>query len=77
MEETTDIGLSVTLLCKGYYLEEIRLIGSRCHFLFSSTSDLGQVAHDYWNGKILVEPKRYQSELKNLKTRMFAVQNNG
>ena len=73
MKETTDFGLAVTLLNAGYYLEHIKNNNGNCIFIFRSKKDLDKVAQDYWNGKLLVDPKTFLNEIKNLKTRMYSV----
>lgn len=72
--ETQDMGLAIALLCLNYELIELEppLSGSRITFLFKNKEDIDKSIQSYWNGKLLVDAKRYWNESKNLKTRLYS-----
>jgi hypothetical protein len=73
--DTQDMGLAVALLCKNYELVDLErpLSGKRITFRFQGKNGLNQAARDYWSGKLLVDPKQYWNESKNLKTRLYSL----
>lgn len=44
---------------------------SKALFLFVRDNELDQLIERYWRGDVLVEPKTYFSQLKNLKSRLY------
>ncbi len=75
---TEDFGQAVALVCKGYELFYMRVKrDKRVLFTFTPGAQLHQTAEDYWNGKLLVDAKRYWNESKNLKTRMYGMFGDG
>jgi len=41
------------------------------YFCFSETGQLKDIANRFWNGQLLVEPKRFFSTLKEIKSRLY------
>jgi hypothetical protein len=75
--DTEDFGQAVALLSKGYEIIDMhpKENNRRVVFHFEITPTIEQAAQDYWNGKLQVDAKQYQAESKNLKTRLYGVQN--
>jgi len=73
--DSQDMGLAVALLCKEYQLAELERpeYGGRVTFRFVLAEGIDQAAQDYWNGKLEVDAKKYWSEAKNLKTRLYSL----
>ena len=75
--DTEDFGQAAALLSKGYEIIDMhpKENSRRVVFHFAITPTIEQAAQDYWNGKLQVDAKQYQAESKNLKTRLYGVQN--
>jgi len=75
--DTEDFGQAVALLSKGYEIIDMhpKENSRRVVFHFEITPTIERAAQDYWNGKLQVDAKQYQAESKNLKTRLYGVQN--
>jgi hypothetical protein len=73
--DTQDFGQAVALLAKGHELIAMHPLenSKRVVFHFVITPVIEQDAQDYWNGKLLVDAKRYWGESKSLKTRLYGV----
>ena len=41
------------------------------YFEFSDTSELREITERYWNGELLVEPKRFFAATKEVKNRIY------
>lgn len=44
---------------------------SRALFLFKRETDLDKLIERFWRGEVLVEPKTYFAQLKNIKSRIY------
>lgn len=74
--DTEDLGLAIALVCCGYELVDLerRYYGSeRTTFRFATHARIHETAQKYWNGKLLIDAKKYWSESKNLKTRLYSL----
>jgi hypothetical protein len=74
--DTHDFGQAAALCSKGYEIIDMHCQPNsrRVVFHFAVTPTIEQVGQDYWNGKLQVDAKQYQTESKNLKTRLYGVQ---
>lgn len=71
MYSTSDLGLAAALVATGRPIEDITLTDEkRGVFNFPDMDDLEFAVDDYWQGRLLVEPKTYQAKLKELKIRV-------
>lgn len=71
MYSTSDLGLASALIATGRPLDGIELADDkRGRFNFPDHDDLEFAIDDYWQGRLLVEPKTYQTTMRELKTRV-------
>ena len=75
--DTEDFGQAAALLSKGYEISFMhpKENSRRVVFHFVIAPTIEQAAQDYWNGKLQVDAKQFQAESKNLKTRLYGIQN--
>jgi hypothetical protein len=69
---TSDFPLVASL---SLFVPIVRLDASnvgRVVFYFEPTNQLYQLTNDYWNGDLRVDPLRFYSQLKTLKSRLRA-----
>lgn len=70
---TYDISLATTLSVMGYIcVTEQTAYSNRVLFIFDAMPGLKEVIGEYWANKLLINPKSYYSELKHLKSRIYA-----
>jgi hypothetical protein len=71
---TSDMGLSIALICDGYILSGIEKPshGNRFTFCFQPQKGIRESIEAYWGGRLRVDAKAYWNESKNLKTRLYA-----
>lgn len=43
------------------------------YFFFPETDQLRGITNQFWNGQLLVEPKKYFSTIKEIKSRLYGV----
>lgn len=73
--ETNDIDVAVTLVCKGYTLENIVAISSKkAAFIFTNHPALKDAVDGFWSNRIEVHPLEFANTRKNLKSRIYAMQ---
>lgn len=65
---TTDIVLSAALSASGYKLESISNEGARGTFMFTNSPELTALVNLFDTGQLLVEPTRFNSEIRRLTT---------
>lgn len=46
---------------------------SRIEFVFEKTEKLNKAVNDYWNGDLLIEPKKFWSTSRELKSRIRSI----
>jgi len=74
--ETRDINLASVLVTIGFQLEQIdmQLEGNEDkkvgYFNFKETDALKQIEKEYWQKKVLVEPREFMSNLRALKSQV-------
>ena len=44
----------------------------RVLFTFEQSKKLGKLLDLYWQGKVMIEPQQFFSQLKNIKTRIYS-----
>ena len=67
---STDFSLATSL---SIFVPIVRLDtrnSDRVVFLFEQTEELSGLINDYWNGNLRVDPLRFYSQLKTLKSRL-------
>lgn len=70
--KTSDLALTA-VLSLFYPIESVDSTDPRrtC-FVFRSSKELDELIESYWNGNLKIEPQRYFTQLKNIKTRIYA-----
>lgn len=70
---TYDLSLCCALLAVGFSLRELDYSNpSKVGFLFAREGNFDQAVEDYWNDKLLVNPRQYFNILKDLKSRLYS-----
>lgn len=76
--ETSDFPLAITLLSFGFIIENFDVTEPRkIKFLFEKTGRLEKLINDYWDNKVLVNPKTFFNAEKELKSRMHQIREVG
>lgn len=71
MYSTCDLGLAAALTAVGRPVDKITITKERRGaFNFAEDDSLEFDIDDYWQGRMLIEPKTYQTKIKELKTRV-------
>ena len=69
--KVTDLTLVVTLLISGFSLKSMDSSNpSRVIFEFENSADLEKTIDKFWKGEIVVEPKKFNYTLRELKDRI-------
>lgn len=70
--KTTDLYEAAALRSHGHPLESLERKTERImEFHFAVTEELAKACRDFDNSMLLVEPKRFQMELRGLKSKSF------
>lgn len=69
---TNDLALSSALLALNFTICDLDFTDPRkATFVFVEDQDLREAIQDYWNNKLLVNPRTYFNTLKDLKSRIY------
>lgn len=69
---TSDLSLVVTLSLHHPILEIRKNVSGRAQFLFKRNENLVAHVEDYWSGKLLVDPRAFFNQLRDVKARLYA-----
>lgn len=70
--ESSDLFLTAFLLAKGLQLNRTRkLTPQKVFFVLEGCPAREKLVADYYSGRALVDPLRYQNELRNLKSLIY------
>jgi len=70
---TTDLGLSASLLNKGFELVQLdKLNPKKVQFIFLKRAGINKTINDYWSDKLNVNPRTYFDNIKLLKNRLYS-----
>lgn len=69
--QTKDLNVSAVLSYFGFTVIDVTKVERQATFSFEDNDRIQQVVDKYWQGSLNVEPLKYNSHLKNLKTRIF------
>ena len=76
---TRDINLAAVLMTKNFFMTNIdfqieggegKTVG---YFMFERTEELDQIEKDYWQRKLLVEPREFILNLRSLKSQVNSI----
>lgn len=68
---TSDLSLA-TVISLSHAIEEVdRQNPRRAEFCFRQSADLNQLIDSYWKGELRVEPQKFFSQLRTVKTRLY------
>lgn len=70
--KTSDLALAATLSLFHPIESVDKSQPQRVVFVFKRSHELDELVESYWGGSLSVEPQRYFSQLKNIKTRIYA-----
>lgn len=70
---TSDLTLAVTLSLYFPVIDIKRISYKKAAFIFSTSKELEEHITKYWNSELLVEPKEYAAQVRNLRTRLYEV----
>jgi len=71
MDRTTDLGLAVFLEINGYEIFDINTQNPHLSiFLFKNPPELESIINLFYEGKALVDPLKFLTGIKNLKSRI-------
>ncbi len=68
----TEFPLVISLVCLGFKIESFNQNPKnygRIEFVFSKNKTIEKTINDYWNGKLLIDPKKFWSISRELKSR--------
>lgn len=68
--ETQDLCLASTLVTNDFQIAEIYLNGRKGIFCFEQGQELSNTINDYWEGRVVVEPKKFFHTIRNIKNRL-------
>ena len=72
---SNDIDVAVVLICKGYTLEDIKLLtNKKATFVFKNHPAIKDAVDGFWSNRIEVHPLEFANTRKNLKSRIYAMQ---
>lgn len=69
----TDFPLAVTMMCLEYKLiaiEPEKGNSRRVHFIFEKSEAIEKLVLAYWNGNLLVDPKKFWNVSREIKSRI-------
>lgn len=70
--KTSDLALAATLSLFHSIESVDRADLQRVVFVFKRSQELDKLVEDYWSGSLKIEPQKYFTQLKNIKTRIYA-----
>ncbi len=77
---TRDLYLASALVSKKFYMSRVdfQLEGDKTvgYFNFENSQELEQTEKDYWQGKLLVEPREFVTAMRGLKAQVSNVYKN-
>jgi hypothetical protein len=69
---TSDLLICSVLVYLDHNLQEIdKSDSSRCIFIIRKTSNTDRKLDDFYNGRLLIEPNKFQSIQKDIKRRIY------
>ncbi len=72
-QETSDLNVCVVLVYFGHHLARIdRSEPRRCIFILSWSEESDEIIEQFFDGELLVDPKRFIAIQKDLKSRIYA-----
>ena len=70
--KTSDLGLATTLSLFFPIKTIDRNNPRKVLFVFDQTKELEQFVDKYWRSEIVIEPKTFTNQIKNIKTRIYS-----
>lgn len=71
---TNDFALTASLLVLNFKVLRLDKKGSgKVIFVFNASDNLNQAVEDYWQDKLMVNPKAFFNAQKELKARIYAI----
>ena len=71
--ETSDLGLTTTLVTLNFPLVDIKKTSSsKALFIFKRIGGIDTVINSYWQNALEVNPLEYFNNLKSIKTRLYS-----
>ena len=70
--KTSDLALATTLSLNYPIFSIDKSNPSRSEFLFEKCEGLYDFVNKYWNGELRVEPQKFFTQLKVIKTRLYS-----
>lgn len=70
--KTSDMALATTLSLNYPIFSIDKSNPSRSEFCFEKCSDIYDFVNRYWNGELRVEPQKFFTQLKVIKTRLYS-----
>ncbi len=68
---TKDLGEAAAIVAKGVKMTRLEKDSSFCWFVFDR-KNCDEISSKYWSGELLIDAKKYNESLRNLKDRLFA-----
>ena len=69
----TEFPLAISLVCLDFEIESFNQDPKnygRIEFVFNKNKAIEKAINDYWNGKLLIDPKKFWSISRELKSRI-------